>query len=65
MGGGPQGETENPWMNLFCFCDPQGEAKDLYDGKGQSKETLVRQKKVLEDKKKKMFATRKIFEVTL
>ena len=52
-------------MNLFCFCDPQGEAKDLYDGKGQSKETLVRQKKVLEDKKKKMFATRKIFEVTL
>ena len=34
----------------------------LYNGKGQSKETLGRQKKVLEDKKKKMFATRKIFE---
>lgn len=34
----------------------------LYDGKGQSKETLGRQKKVLDDKKKKMFATRKIFE---
>ena len=34
----------------------------LYNGKGQSKETLGRQKKVLEDKKKKMFASRKIFE---
>merc|ERR1719431_221900 len=34
----------------------------LYDGKGQNKETLGKQKKVLDDKKKKMFATRKIFE---
>ena len=34
----------------------------LYNGKGQSKETLGRQKKILDDKKKKMFATRKIFE---
>ena len=34
----------------------------LYNGKGQSKETLGKQKKVLEDKKKKMFASRKIFE---
>ena len=40
----------------------KSEGKNLYNGKGQSKETLNRQKKVLEDKKKKMFATRKIFE---
>ena len=40
----------------------KSEGRDLFDGKGQNKETLGRQKKVLEDKKKKMFATRKIFE---
>ena len=40
----------------------KNEGKGLWDGKGQNKETLGRQKKVLEDKKKKMFATRKIFE---
>ena len=34
----------------------------LYNGTGQSKETLGKQKKVLDDKKKKMFAQRKIFE---
>ena len=38
------------------------EGKSLYNGRGQSKETLTRQKKVLDDKKKKMFASRKIFE---
>ena len=36
--------------------------KRLYNGTGQSKETLAKQKKVLDDKKKKMFAQRKIFE---
>ena len=40
----------------------KSEGRELFDGKGQNKETLGRQKKVLEDKKKKMFATRKIFE---
>jgi len=38
------------------------EGKNLYNGKGQNKETINRQKKVQADKKKKMFATRKIFE---
>jgi len=40
----------------------KSEGKNLYNGKGQSKETLNRQKKVLEEKKKKMFASRKIFQ---
>ena len=40
----------------------KNDGKGLFDGKGQNKETLGRQKKILEDKKKKMFATRKIFE---
>jgi hypothetical protein len=40
----------------------KNEGRDLLDGKGQNKETLGRQKKILADKKKKMFATRKIFE---
>merc|ERR1711953_1453931 len=34
----------------------------LYNGTGQNKETLGKQKKVLDDKKKKMFAQRRIFE---
>ena len=38
------------------------DSKQFFNGKGQSKETLGRQRKVLEDKKRKMFATRKIFE---
>ena len=40
----------------------QADRNNLFNGKGQNKETLGRQKKVLEEKKKKMFATRKIFE---
>ena len=38
------------------------ENKNLFDGKGQNKETLNKQKKILNDKKKKMFASKKIFE---
>ena len=35
---------------------------DLFDGRGQNKETLTKQKKVLEDKKRKTLANKKIFE---
>ena len=34
----------------------------LLDGMGQSKETLAKQKKVLEEKKRKTLANKKIFE---
>ena len=40
----------------------QADAGHLFDGRGQNKETIGKQRKVLEDKKRKMFATRKIFE---
>jgi hypothetical protein len=36
--------------------------EDLYDGRGQNKETLISQKKVLEEKKRKTLANKKIFE---
>ena len=35
---------------------------DLFDGRGQNKETLNKQKKVLEEKKRKTLANKKIFE---
>ena len=35
---------------------------DLFDGRGQNKETLIKQKKVLEDKKRKTLTNKKIFE---
>ena len=35
---------------------------DLFDGRGQNKETLNKQKKILEDKKRKTLANKKIFE---
>lgn len=42
--------------------DPQGHDFRLYDGKGQSKETLNKQKQYLDGKKKKTLANKKIFE---
>ena len=54
------------YKNIILFYQEadisQTDCKNLHDGKGQSKETLGKQKKVLDEKKKKMFASRKIFE---
>ena len=37
-------------------------SQNLLDGLGQSKETLSKQKKILEEKKKRTLANKKIFE---
>ena len=34
----------------------------LFDGRGQNKDTLTKQKKVIEEKKRKTLANKKIFE---
>ena len=35
---------------------------DLFDGRGQNKDTLTKQKKVIEEKKRRTLANKKIFE---